>query len=81
MNFQWNFPTIVWIGENRVKELIKACEQLKITKPLFVTDKDLINLSFVKKIILDCTKKFKDLNIFSNFTGNPFGENIEEGVK
>ena len=81
MNFQWNFPTIVWIGENRVKELIEACEQLKITKPLFVTDKDLINLSFVKKIILDCKKKFKDLNIFSNFTGNPFGENIEEGVK
>ena len=33
MNFQWNFPTIVWIGENRVKELIEACEQLKITKP------------------------------------------------
>ena len=81
MNFQWNFPTIVWIGENRVKELIEACEQLKITKPLFVTDKDLINLSFVKKIISDCTKKFKELNIFSNFTGNPFGENIEEGVK
>ena len=81
MRSQWNFPTIVWIGENRIKELSKACEQLKIIKPLFVTDKDLINLPLIKEIISDNKKKIKYLNIFSNFTGNPIGENIEEGVE
>ena len=47
MNFQWNFPTIVWIGENRIDELSKACEQLKITKPLSsVPPPEHINIDF-----------------------------------
>ena len=81
MKSQWNFPTIVWVGENRINELSKACEQLKVIKPLLVTDKDLINLPLIKKIISENKKKIEHLNIFSNFSGNPIGENVEEGVK
>ena len=81
MKFNWNYPTTVWVGENRVKDLSDACKNLNITKPLFVTDKDLINLSFIKNIISENLKKFDNFNIFSNFTGNPIGENVEEGVK
>ena len=81
MKSQWNFPTIVWVGENRINELSKACEQLKVIKPLLVTDKDLINLPLIKEIISENKKKIEHLNIFSNFSGNPIGENVEEGVK
>ena len=81
MKSQWNFPTIVWVGENRINELSKACEQLKVTKPLLVTDKDLINLPLIKGIISENKKKIEYLNIFSNFSGNPIGENVEDGVK
>jgi alcohol dehydrogenase class IV len=81
MKFNWNYPTTVWVGEKRVKDISEACKNLKISKPLFVTDKDLINLSFVKEIITENLKKFNKLNIFSNFAGNPIGENVEEGVK
>ena len=81
MKSQWNFPTIVWVGENRINELSKACEQLKVIKPLLVTDKDLINLPLIKKIISENKKKIEHLNIFSNFSGNPIGENVDEGVK
>ena len=81
MNTNWNYPTTVWVGENRIKDLSQACNNLDITNPLFVTDKDLINLEMVKKIILDLKKNFNRLSIFSNFTGNPFGENVEDGVK
>ena len=80
MKFNWNYPTTVWVGENRVKELSDACLDLNIKKPLFVTDKDLINLPFVKDIFSENKKKFDDLKFFSNFTGNPIGENVEEGV-
>ena len=80
MKFNWNYPTTVWVGENRVKELSDACLDLNIKKPLFVTDKDLINLPFVKDIFSKNKKKFDDLKVFSNFTGNPIGENVEEGV-
>ena len=81
MKSQWNFPTIVWVGENRINELSKACEQLKVIRPLLVTDKDLINSPLIKGIISENKKKIEHLNIFSNFSGNPIGENVEEGVK
>jgi len=76
----WNYPTYIWVGENRVENLSQACNNLNISNPLFVTDKDLINLDMVKNIILELKKNFNNLSIFSNFSGNPFGENVEEGV-
>ena len=80
MKTNWNYPTSVWVGENRIKDLSQACKNLDISSPLFVTDKDLINLDMVKNIILELKKNFKNLSIFSNFSGNPLGENVEDGV-
>ena len=76
----WNYPTTVWVGQDRVKDLEEACKNLEINKPLFVTDKDLVNLTFITKIISKIKITFKELNIYSNFSGNPSGENVEEGV-
>ena len=81
MKFNWNYPTTVWVGENRINELSDACKNLNLTKPLFVTDKDLINLPFIKNIVSKNLKKFYNFTIFSNFTGNPTGENVDEGVE
>jgi len=81
MKYNWNYPTTVWVGVNRINDLREACRNLELNKPLFVTDKDLIDLSFIKNIIFKNLKEFDNLNIFSNFTGNPIGENVEEGVK
>ncbi len=80
MKINWNYPTSVWLGENRIEDLSQACSNLSISSPLFVTDKDLINLDMVKNIILKLKKNFNNLSIFSNFSGNPFGENVEQGV-
>ena len=81
MGINWNYPTTMWIGENRIEDLFLACKELNISNPLFVTDKDLINLEIIKNIITSLKKNFKNVSIFSNFTGNPIGENVEEGVK
>ena len=81
MGINWNYPTTMWIGENRIEDLFLACKELNISNPLFVTDKDLINLEIIKNIIISLKKNFKNLSTFSNFTGNPIGENVEEGVK
>ena len=79
-NYNWNYPTTVWVGKNRAKDLGKACVEIKTLKPLLVTDKDLINLEFIKDLVNDLEKKFK-LSTFSNFSGNPTGENVDEGVE
>ena len=49
MGINWNYPTTMWIGENRIEDLFLACKELNISNPLFVTDKDLINFDIKKK--------------------------------
>ena len=80
MKTNWNYPTSLWVGQNRVKDLTNACQNLKIKKPLFVTDKDLASSSMVKNILSELEDNLNEINIFSNFSGNPIGENVEEGV-
>ena len=80
MKSNWSYPTTVWTGENRVNDIPEACLISKIKNPLFVTDKDLITLSMTVQIIENLKQVFKDIKIFSNFSGNPFGKNITEGV-
>jgi len=77
----WNYPTKMWVGENRIKDLGLACKNLNIKKPLLVTDNGLVK----NKIILDSLKILKDENIsveiFSDIVGNPTGTNVNDGVK
>ena len=80
-NYNWNYPTNIWVGKDRIKDLYLACLNLKIQNPLFVTDKDLINLPMVKEVISKIKNKIDNIVVFSDFSGNPFGENVEEGVK
>ena len=81
MKSNWNYPTTVWTGEGRSADLPEACLLADIKNPLFVTDKDLVALPMTIKTIDSLKKIFKDINIFSKFSGNPFGKNINEGVE
>jgi alcohol dehydrogenase class IV len=81
MKSNWNYPTTVWTGEDRSADLPEACLVAKIKNPLFVTDKDLFTLPMTIKTINNLKKVFKDMSIFSNFSGNPVGKNIMEGVE
>ena len=57
-NYNWNYPTTMWVGENRINDIAAACKNLGITKPLLVTDKGLAETDIVKKTlsILDNNK-------------------------
>ena len=81
MKSNWNYPTNVWVGEGRSLDLTEACNISKVKKPLFVTDKDLVSLPMTVEIITNLKNSFSKLDIFSDFTGNPTGKNITEGVK
>ena len=39
--YNWNYPTTMWVGQDRIKDLGEACKNLNIKKPLLVTDKGL----------------------------------------
>ncbi len=79
--FNWNYPTTMWVGNNRVQDLNLACKSLSIKKPLLVTDNDLVKLDIVQNILKDLKNKNIDVQVFSNVIGNPTGVNVNEGVE
>ena len=62
----WNYPTNMWVGENRINDLSIACKDLNIKKPLLVTDSGLVKADITFKV-LDLLKKDNiSVSIFSN---------------
>jgi alcohol dehydrogenase class IV len=78
--FNWNYPTTMWVGENRVKDLPSACRNLNIQKPLLVTDNGLSKSPLISNILKLIQEQNILVEVFSNVIGNPTGTNVVEGV-
>ena len=77
-NINWNYPTAIWFGLNRIKDIQKACDDLNIKNPLIVTDPGILQTDIINKINNSLNKK---ANIFSDVKSNPTGQNVIEGIK
>jgi len=77
----WNYPTTMWVGENRIKDLSNACNQLNIKKPLLVTDSGLAQSDIVKNTLSNLKQNNIQVELYSNVVGNPTGSNVNEGVE
>ncbi len=78
--FNWNYPTTMWVGENRIKDISLACKNLNLKKPLFVTDDQLVNKKIVKDTLINLKNENVTVEVYSNVKGNPTGTNVHEGV-
>ena len=78
--YNWNYPTNMWVGEGRIKDIGKACKSLNIQKPLLVTDKGLAQSNIVNNTLLILKNNQFSAELYSNVVGNPNGTNVEEGV-
>ena len=79
--YNWNYPTTIWVGQNRINNLVDACNQLSIKKPLFVTDQGLVKTKMVTQILGNLKKKQIEVYVYSKVVGNPVGSNVTEGVQ
>ena len=70
MSMNWNYPTTIWFGNQRINEIQKACESLNIRKPLIVTDPGILKTNIIEKINSSLVNKS---NIFSEVQSNPTG--------
>ena len=77
----WGYPNTVWFGNGRINDLPKACKALGITKPLFVTDKDLAKTKMVEKTLEINKKANLPAILFSDLKGNPLESNVKKGVE
>ena len=76
-NINWNYPTPIWFGPGRIKDIQKACDDLNILNPLIVTDPGILKTDIITKLnsYLKTTAK-----IYSEVQGNPTGKNVKDGV-
>ena len=79
--YNWNYPTTMWVGENRINDIAIACQNLAISKPLLVTDKGLAETDIVKNTLTVLKDNKISVELYSNVVGNPTGTNVTEGVK
>ena len=80
MKTNWNYPTTMWVGENRINDIAEACNNLGITKPLFVTDNGLAETDIVKNTLKILKDNQISVELYSNVVGNPTGTNVTEGA-
>ena len=74
----WNYPTNIWFGIDRAKQIQEACNQLNVKNPLIVTDPGLLKTPIIDQINSDLSKK---TTVYSEVQGNPTGSNVTNGVK
>ncbi len=79
--YNWNYPTTIWVGENRINDIALACKNLNISKPLLVTDNGLAKTEIVKKTLSILEDNKIRAELYSNVVGNPTGTNVNEGVE
>ena len=77
-NMNWNYPTNVWFGVDRSKQIQAACDSLNIKNPLIVTDPGLLETPIIDQINGELSSK---TNVYSDVQGNPTGTNVNNGVK
>jgi alcohol dehydrogenase class IV len=76
----WNYPTPIKFGIDRIQELSQFIEELEINNPLIVTDPQFREVDQFKGIIDSLNNSNKNYSIFSEIKGNPTGKNINDGV-
>ena len=76
MNSNWNYPTTMWVGKDRVKDLSIACKTLNINKPLLVTDSGLAKSKIVINVLNNLKENGITAELYSNVVGNPTGTNV-----
>ena len=76
----WNYPTSVWFGCGRIKEMPAACERLSIKKPLLVTDQGLVGLEMVTTLVAGLKAAGLGVDVYSDVKPNPTGKNVDDGV-
>jgi len=77
-DMNWNYPTPIWFGLNRVKDIKNACNNLNIKKPLIVTDPGILKTNIISKVNKGL---INEAAVYSDVQGNPTGSNVMNGVK
>jgi alcohol dehydrogenase class IV len=77
----WNFPTKIRFGNGRIEELADACRESGIRNPLLVTDRGLVRLEIIDRILRLMEREGLGRTVFSDVDPNPRDDNLDAGVR
>lgn len=77
----WSYPTNIRFGAGRIAELVDACAQAGIKKPLFVTDKGLASLPITTSTLALLKAGGLGDAVFADVDPNPTEVNVAAGMK
>lgn len=76
----WNYPTTIWFGPGRIRELPQACQGLGMARPLLVTDRGLAGSAILRSALDAAKAGGLSLDVFGEVRSNPTGGNVEAGL-
>jgi alcohol dehydrogenase class IV len=79
--YQYNFPTTIRFGAGSANELPGYLNQNDFKRPLVVTDPNVAQLSFFKKIINDLQNHTISPEVFSDIHKNPVKSDVYKGTE
>ena len=68
---QFSFPTRIWHGEGSLQAFVEYLGEIKDGPYLFVVDKGLLELGLAQEVLDLCAKFELEIQVFSEFSGNP----------
>ncbi len=77
----FNYPCTYWIGAARIMELAQACEAQGMGRPLVVTDPGVRALPWFAEVIEDLSRADLEVQVFSEISADPTGEDVDRGVQ
>ncbi len=80
MNANWNYPTAIRVGPDRLSEIGDCCLSLNLQNPLLITDPGIKDFPFINAAVDSCKASGLNCGVFSDVQPNPTGTNIEQGV-
>ena len=54
--YNWNYPTTMWVGENRINDIAVACKSLEYYKPLLSNRQRFSRNRYCKKHFINIEK-------------------------
>ncbi|WP_339708083.1 iron-containing alcohol dehydrogenase [uncultured Kriegella sp.] len=77
--YTFNFPTPIRFGSGVIDELADYLKSHNLKKPLFVTDQNVAELSFFKKIKTDVERQGLQVEVFTEMHKNPVKSDVIKG--